>query len=221
MAGRKSDEPPHAGTGGGQTAGMGNMGGLDRPDRGPYGGWVTPNYSWDQAKLSDFGLLGAGMNMIGGVLKGNTYSGRTPHGFTTGQSRDLGALGPKAQGNTGDKTAAMLMAGSTAFPGSSGRAAAGIGLQEWNRMIAAQKPKPATPAAPAGPNLTLSTVPAATLGGPIPGLGDYTLNLPAYQYYGAPGQVRPAFSPQAIAALLKIARGGPGYETGMIRGGVK
>lgn len=140
------NENAAAGGTSGTTAGRdqsygGGWGGIDRPDRGPYGGWTTPNYSWDQAKLSDFGILGAASNMLGGILAGNTYAGRSPSGFTTGQSRDLGALGPKAQGNTGGGKSwgGLLSMGATAFPGSSGRSAPGIGLQQWNRMLAAQQ----------------------------------------------------------------------------------
>ena len=187
----------------------------DRPDKGPHGGWTTPNYSWDQAKLSDFGIMGGLSNMIGGVMAGNTYAGRTPSGFSTGQSRDLGALGPKAQGNTGGKSWGAGMP-------PSGVAGLGAGAQNWFRALMAQQAKPATPATPAiAPNLTASTVPAATLGGPIPGLQDYSVNLPSYGYFGAPGQSRPQITPQTIAAMLRIVRGGPGYETGMIGGGVK
>jgi hypothetical protein len=51
--------------------------------------------------------------------------------------------------------------------------------------------KPAAPAAPTPPWLMKSTVPAATLGGPIPGLQDYMVNMPSYGYFGQPGQVRP------------------------------
>lgn len=105
----------------------------DRPDKGPHGGWTTPNYSWDQAKLSDFGIMGGLSNMIGGVMAGNTYAGRTPSGFSTGQSRDLGALGPKAQGNTGGKSwGAGMMA-------PSGITGLGAGAQNWFRNMLMQQ----------------------------------------------------------------------------------
>jgi hypothetical protein len=51
------------------------------------------------------------------------------------------------------------------------------------------------PQAPAAPSAAMSlgqqTVPAATLGGPVPGLGNYQMQAPAYGYFGQPGQVRP------------------------------
>lgn len=52
---------------------------------------------------------------------------------------------------------------------------------------------PQAPVAPAptGPATGQQIVPAATLGGPTPGLSNYQMNLPQYGYFGAPGQVRP------------------------------
>jgi len=53
------------------------------------------------------------------------------------------------------------------------------------------KPPVAQPNGPVPPWLMQSQVPAATLGGPIPGLQDYMMNLPQYGYFGLPGQQRP------------------------------
>lgn len=164
----------------GRDQSYGGKGFPDRPDKGPYGGWTTPNYGWQDAQLSDFGIMGALGNMIGGVYSGNVYAGRTPTGFTTGQSRDLGALGPSAQGNTGGKSYGGNY-GSNQFPGSSGRSAAGIGLQQWNRMLAAQQPKPApAPYQPTyRPPVTLDT---KYLSANAPGLAEYGSYTPFYRW---------------------------------------
>lgn len=69
-----------------------------------------------------------------------------------------------------------------------------LGQSDFQALLARMnggRPKPAAPAAPTPPWLQQQTVPAATLGGPIPGLQDYMLNLPQYGYFGQPGQVRP------------------------------
>jgi hypothetical protein len=61
------------------------MAGAGRPQRTANTDFITPKYSWDQAQLSDFGITGALMNAFNGLYKGNTYAGRTPLGFTSGQ----------------------------------------------------------------------------------------------------------------------------------------
>jgi hypothetical protein len=69
---------------------------------------------------------------------------------------------------------------------------------KWADVLRAhgQMPTPTAPQAPATapqtpPGLAPQTVPAATLGGPVPGLADYKMNAPAYGYFGLPGQKRP------------------------------
>lgn len=106
---------PNAGGNAGPMGGSKSGGLADRPDRGPHTGTVTPKYGWGDASMSDFGIVGGLSNMVGGILNGNTYSGRTPQGFASSQQRDLGALGAGAQGNTGQGHDA----GSMALPGGS------------------------------------------------------------------------------------------------------
>jgi hypothetical protein len=69
---------------------------------------------------------------------------------------------------------------------------------KWADVLKARglMPTPTAPQAPAAapqtpPGLAPQTVPAATLGGPVPGLADYKMNAPAYGYFGLPGQKRP------------------------------
>lgn len=130
---------PNAGGNAGPMGGSKSGGFFDRPDRGPTTGTITPNYNWSDWSPQDFSIGGALTNALSGILGGNMYAGRTPTGFTSSQQRDLGALGPKAQGNTGGKSYGGLLGYGQQFPGSSGRSAAGIGLQKWNAMIAAQQ----------------------------------------------------------------------------------
>lgn len=96
---RASGAPPHAGTGGGQTAGMGNTGksiGAGRPDRIAMNlDFVTPNYDWSQANIGNFGITGALGNALAGLVKGNTYNQGTPSGFTGGTSKGKGGSGEK------------------------------------------------------------------------------------------------------------------------------
>lgn len=124
---RASGAPPHAGSGGGQTAGLGNSGksiGAGRPDRNAMNlDFITPKYSWDQANIGNFGITGAVANMLKGIWGGNTYNQGTPQGFSAGGSRPgLGGAGEKSN-------SAMLLA----------------------RQLAQRSLMPAKPAAPAVP----------------------------------------------------------------------
>lgn len=125
----KSDGGPKGGqTAGGRAAGdvggRGGMGGMSgnrgsdkagrdvaakRPVRTDQN-FITPNYSWDQAQISDFGITGGLMNLGRGILAGNTYAGRQPLGFGSG-----GNVGARSGGG-GEKMNPMLLARQQAAP---------------------------------------------------------------------------------------------------------
>lgn len=180
----------NAGPMGGYVGGASGTGFSDRPDRGPFGGTQVPNYNWDDARLSDFGILGALSNLVGGVMRGNTFTGRTPRGFTTSQQRDMGALGPGAVGNTGQGRSPQAMSGGGAPNFSVGRAGiGGYGLQAYKRDLAkAQKKPAAAAAAQPDPTYEEATWAPQSLYAPpkaitLPGLSPYSVDLPAYNYW--------------------------------------
>lgn len=195
-----------AGTSGHGAGSSGGWGGIDRPDRGPYGGTQVPNYGWEDARLSDFGLLGGLSNLVGGVMSGNTYSGRTPRGFTTSQQRDMGALGAGAVGNTGQGRSLQPQYGGAMPNFSVGRAGiGGYGLQAYKRDLARQQAarQPAVAPAPVQtPQPVLSYVPQMFLG--TGGQYGYGQMRPGYSFYGPPGGGTAAQQPKANPALLRF-----------------
>lgn len=56
--------------------------------RGLGADFITPKYSWDQARISDFGITGGLMNGLRGILNSNTYAGRMPQGLRAAFSSD-------------------------------------------------------------------------------------------------------------------------------------
>lgn len=58
---------------------------------------ITPKYSWDQARISDFGITGGLMNGLRGILNSNTYAGRMPQGLQAGYSADGNRVGRPAR----------------------------------------------------------------------------------------------------------------------------
>ncbi len=66
--------------------------GSDRPDRNRLNlDTITPKYGWDDARLSDFSILGGGIKSIfDTIASGDTYAGRTPAGFVGKATRDNG-----------------------------------------------------------------------------------------------------------------------------------
>lgn len=175
---------------GGYVGGSMGTGFSDRPDRGPFGGTQVPNYGWEDATLSDFGLLGMAKNLIGGVMRGNVFTGRTPRGFTTSQQRDMGALGPGAVGNSGQGRSLNAQSGGAMPNFSVGRAGiGGYGLQAYKRDLAkAQKKPAAAAAAQPDPTYQEATWAPQSLYAPpqaltMPGLMEYLVNLPAYNYW--------------------------------------
>lgn len=174
---RPDREVAAARAGGGFTGGKIAEG---RPSRSSTTGTITPKYGWDQARMSDFGILGGVGNMFSGIMAGNTYAGRTPQGFVGSRQRDLGAMGPGAVGNTGGKS--MFMPG-------------GMDRMEMMQQMAAQRSRQqhaakknamtaVTPAL-AQPK-PMSSAPSMFMG--TGGKFGYGLQRPGYQFYG-PGSI--------------------------------
>ena len=168
-------------------AGGGFTGGRiadSRPDRNRMNlNTVTPRYGWGDAQFSDFGIMGGLSNMMGGILAGNTYAGRTPTGWASSGTRDnQNRAGSYAQ-------MAQQMGGSPTWRSGLYGGAGGVNAP---RPAMTQQPRPAAPAqAQAAPQAPFSTIPAAMLN--IPGPSNYRIKLPSYGYFGT-GQSRPMSS---------------------------
>lgn len=85
--------------------------------------FITPNYSWDQAQISDFGITGGLMNLGRGILAGNTYAGRQPLGFGSG-----GNVGARSGGAGEKMNVSQMLAGLQYKPPKPVAAAAPQGL---------------------------------------------------------------------------------------------
>lgn len=80
-----------------------SLAGRGRPQRTAHTDFITPNYDWNQANIGNFGISGAVANMLGGIVKGNTYNQGMPKGFSQG--------GTKAKGGPGEtQNVAQMMA---------------------------------------------------------------------------------------------------------------
>jgi hypothetical protein len=142
------------------------MAGAGRPDRNALNlDTITPNYSWDDAQISDFGISGGIMNALKGIAAGNTYAGRTPLGFTGGKAMGNGGLGEKYN------------------PLRQGQFPAGWPIDRIQKALGTTPPAPMQlpPGPMAPPKLNPFQMGPQNLS--VPGGSSYGVNIPGFSYF--------------------------------------
>lgn len=150
---------------------------------------ITPKYSWDDASMSDFSIVGGGLRgLFDTIQSGNTYAGRTPQGLQGGYSSDGGAKGlqyrPGVEPGSAQYWMSLGVDPYMAQQWASGRMMGGttpVRMQELEAK-ARQQSRPAAPQQPQGLTWKPQTWGPTQIN--VPGAYDYGVNLDSWKYFG-------------------------------------